>query len=189
MESDSQAVDHDSLVIIPGQKVGRLPISRCTVADVLEIYGSNARLDTIYLGEGIYDQGVVIFPDDPQKRAEIYWDNSIDSLRPTFLRINGDDRLQSLWHTRDGITIGTTIEDVETINGKPFKIWGFEWDFGGMVNSWEGGRLPETLGLTFAPTVEDVPEYLLGQVELQSNQPALRAIKPVVVSMIISFRE
>ncbi len=188
-EQDSITVSQEEYLIIPGRQVGRLQATRCTVSDALEAYGSDARQDTIYLGEGIYDTGVVLYPDDPVKRVEIYWDTSLDTLRPTFIRINGGFGRQSLWHTPEGITIGTTLEEVETINGKPFKIWGFGWDYGGVVNSWEGGKLPETLGLTFAPTVEDVPEYLLGEVELQSDQPALRAVKPVVVSLVCSFRE
>ena len=49
------------------------------------------------------------------------------------------------------------IEEVEKINGKPFKIAGFEWDYGGYVSNWTGGSLgsaflaPGQLAVRLAP--------------------------------------
>jgi hypothetical protein len=34
-----------------------------------------------------------------------------------------------------------TLAEIEKINGKPFKLYGFEWDFGGRSSNWQGGEL------------------------------------------------
>lgn len=178
-----------AFILIPGKKVGKVSAEKCTRKDVLEAYGANAVVDSIYLGEGVLEEGVVLFPDDMLKRVEFFWDHTIDSLRPSFIRISGNEQGQTLWRTPEGISIGTPIAEVERINGTPFQIYGFGWDYGGLVNSWNGGKLPETLGLTFTYTASEVPEYLLGEVQLWSNDKSLLSVGPVVSVIVSSFRE
>jgi len=48
---------------------------------------------------------------------------------------------RSLWHTEDGISLGTALETLETLNGKPFRITSADHDYGGLVWSWENGAL------------------------------------------------
>lgn len=181
--------DDSEFLFVPGKRIGKISVEKSSPEDVLQAYGTNAVEDTIYLGEGVEAKGVVLFPDQPDKRVDFYWDSEVDSLRPSFIRITGDENGHSVWHTDMGIKIGTPIEEVEALNGRPFLLYGFDWDYGGVVNSWDGGNLPETLGLTFSYTVSEVPEYLLGEVILKSNDEKVLAVKPVVSTMVGSFRE
>lgn len=48
---------------------------------------------------------------------------------------------QSLWKTNSGLYLGLKVLDVEKLNQKNFTISGFNWINGGMVVSWEGGKL------------------------------------------------
>ncbi|MDF5691055.1 hypothetical protein [Aquirufa aurantiipilula] len=48
---------------------------------------------------------------------------------------------QSLWKTNSGLYLGLKVLDVEKLNQKNFTISGFNWVNGGMVVSWEGGKL------------------------------------------------
>ena len=45
------------------------------------------------------------------------------------------------WHTAEGVRIGTPAGDLIRLNGKPFKLWRFYWDFKAEVKSWEEGNL------------------------------------------------
>lgn len=46
------------------------------------------------------------------------------------------------WETEEGIYVGMSLEDLEQLNGKPFSLFGFEWEHGGLC--WfEEGKLQE----------------------------------------------
>jgi hypothetical protein len=51
-----------------------------------------------------------------------------------------------------GIAPGDAMADVERRNGRPFDLAGFDWDYGGVVSDWHGGRFArltaDTLGFT-----------------------------------------
>lgn len=47
----------------------------------------------------------------------------------------------SKWKSPFGIKVGDPLDKVVKVNGRDFKINGFEWTDGGIVNSWEGGSI------------------------------------------------
>jgi hypothetical protein len=95
------------------------------------------------------------------------------------------------WGTEYGLGLGTTLKELEKMNGKPFQFAGFGWDYGGIV-TWEGGNLDTmsaTVVLDFPPN-NSHPESdsLIGdRVDLMSNQRIPQEINPVVHS--IRFRK
>ena len=176
-------------ILVPGKKIGKISAEKCSPQDVLTAYAPDVAIDSIDLGEGLKVEGLILYPDDLQKRVEFFWDYEIDSLRPSFIKISGDEQGGTRWKTAEGITIGTPIEEVQRLNGKPFLIYGFEWDYGGMVKSWNEGKLSETLGLVFTPSVSEVPEYLMGDSEFSSDDESLLSVRPLVSAIVSSFRE
>jgi hypothetical protein len=89
------------------------------------------------------------------------------------------------------------------MNGKPFVVTGFGWDYGGNVLSWGNGKLAKLdcngrLILTLdAPrirageyTVKLAPEEMhavSGVPEVASTEPAMRKLNPSVVGMLFQF--
>ena len=76
-----------------------------------------------------------------------------------------------------GLRVGDSIAKVETANGKPFIIYGFEIDgyIAGQVKSWEGGKL-EGSGVQFKTTVDLAwEEYsqITGDRGIMSDEPLL----------------
>jgi hypothetical protein len=98
-----------------------------------------------------------------------------------------------VFSTEEGLKAGMTIEEVEKINGKPFKLSGFGWDYGGTPQSFEGGRLQQAedakcwLSMTFATTAEDAPASVMGDKEIVSNAKDVLAAKPVVAEFTLSY--
>lgn len=45
------------------------------------------------------------------------------------------------WKTPQGVSIGTTLKELEKLNGGPFKLAGFAWDYEGAIISWEEGKM------------------------------------------------
>lgn len=172
--------------IVPGERVGLITADKSSREEVLASYGDSARVDTIYLGEGIAEEGVVIFPDNSRNRMEIYWDPAIDPVRPALIRIRGAGGTD--WKTVNGISIGSSIEEVEQINGRPFDLYGFGWDFGGLVTDWKGGTLENGLGLRFElQSGQAIPDDILGATIISSENEAMRQLQPVVTVIELNF--
>jgi len=173
--------------IEPGKRVGLVTLESASKSVVLEAYGDLAKADSVYLSEGFFGPGVVLFPEDERNRVDIYWETSVDAERPAFIRILGAEG-DTDWATNRGITIGSTLDTVEAINGRPFQLYGFEWDYGGYVNDWKGGQLSNNLSLRFAPTAgTDTPMEVVGDMTLSSDNELLRQARPVVSELSVSF--
>ncbi len=175
------------LTIVPGDHVGLITAAACTREAVLAAYGKAAKVDSVYLAEGMFGEGVIIYPDSSRRRMEVYWDNEMDAKRPAFIRIYGDSTGTD-WKTAEGITIGTPMADVRQLNGKEFQVGGFGWDLGGFVFGWNGGKLSSVLQLRFEPSVNDPgSEKVQGEGSFSSDQPEMAAAKPKVSMMEFRF--
>ena len=75
-----------------------------------------------------------------------------------------------------------TLAWVEKRNGRPFEFAGFAFDYGGIITSWEGGRLERMLKRSRVAVNcgDDYPERMNGDVQLHSNDPDLRRRKCTV---------
>ncbi|MBC6994763.1 hypothetical protein QWY85_06930 [Neolewinella lacunae] len=174
----------------PGKRFGPIVSDSASRSQVLALYGDSAVLGTIFIGEGYEEEAVILFPDNPRRRAELYYNESYDTLRPSFIRITGNyeegEEMRSDWTSTNGLSIGTSIGEVEKINGQPFTISGFGWDYGGQVVNWNGGAFAAGFSPSFLLTAEgeETPMELLGDgTELKSDDPTLRKARPVVISI------
>lgn len=186
-EGDSLPGQTDELTFVPGERFGLITPENATRGAVLSAYGDQAKADSIYLAEGMIDDGVVIYPDEPKKTVYVYWDKEIDAKRPAFIRIIGDSTGATEWRSPDGLTLGTTLAEVERMNGKPFKLTGFGWDYGGRVTDWQGGQLAgKGLSFVFQPAGA-TDEKFLGDVIIDSNDSLLAGDSVSVVTIEMRF--
>ena len=74
----------------------------------------------------------VVFP-DTDNEMEVKFDGD-KGTTITFTKPH------SKWKSPFGIRVGDPLDKVIKVNGRDFKINGFEWENGGIVNSWEGGN-------------------------------------------------
>jgi hypothetical protein len=118
--------------------------------------------------------GWVLYPDDPTRTADVFLDEA--GTHPAILRINAP---QSVWRRGDGIRIGLTSSELQTMNGRAFEFSGFDWDYGGAVTDWRGGRLdPKGTprgGLTLCPPESPVENYPSGDAPFSSDDPRMLA--------------
>src|SRR5215467_814787 len=121
-----------------------------TQTDLQRMYGpENVKDGEIQIGEGEVESGTVVFPDDPLKRIDVLWADP-EKRVPKSLYVGGThsdaSADKSLWRTNYGITLGTTLLELERINRKPFFLAGFDWDYSGTVLSWNSGVLEGVFG-------------------------------------------
>lgn len=180
--------------IIPRENIG--PISSVSTASELKkIFGEeNVESDRIYLGEGFTEPGTIIFPHDKEKTISILWKDSVHQQYPKEVRIIGS---QSVWRIYHDITLGTTLKELEALNGKPFVLVGFAWDCEGAVMSWEKGKLTEPLSsisLNLTPdmdarsTHEQEYDSVMGDHNFPSSNGAMQILNPKVCLIRISFK-
>ena len=179
--------------IVPGVRVG--PITRTTtLADLRNIYGAqNVRAEPIEAGEGETAPGATIFPDDSLRQVRVAFRDS-SGTAPRFVVIHGDS---SLWHTDRGVTLGTRLARLTALNGRPFVLLGFGWDYGGTVASWNGGSLAPDSGAgrfivrlhptRTGPLADSLSRDVLGDREYASDRPAMAALEPAVGEMLTIF--
>lgn len=181
------STDAADWVIVPGLRVG--PIGAATtMAQLEQRYGTAVRAAQVSQGEGETAPGAVLFPDDSTRRVEITWNDSVPG--PARVTLSGDS---SRWHTAEGVTLGTSLADLERLNGGPFTLAGFGWDYGGTVLDWRGGALDGYGGgrliIRLSPdsaTEASLPQ-LQGDAPFSSDLPAMRAAAPRVSEIIVQF--
>jgi hypothetical protein len=89
-----------------------------------------------------------------------------------------------------------TPREIEGLNGGPFSMSGFDWDYGGYANLGEDSPLVELPGgcypsIRFAPTKE-APEgtnidAVEGDVEVPSTEPLLATLDARVTELWLSY--
>jgi hypothetical protein len=174
--------------IVPGTRAGAIT-AKTTLAGLERLYGKgNVREQKIDVGEGQQAPGAVVFPGDPARRLEILWREG--GRTPAAVRVRGT---RSRWKTPQGILLGTSLKELERLNGKPFRLYGFSWDYGGLVESWQKGRLAgleSKMSLILSPgekTGVSEKEYqkVMGDRPFSSAHPVMRKMNPRVVEINI----
>ncbi len=104
----------------------------------------NVREETFPGAEGIGTYpALVVFPGDSRKRLELVLDADNPDAPIRELRVRSPD---SLWHADSGLRAGMTLAELVALNGAPVSFYGLEWDYGGTVQDWHGGRLANAVG-------------------------------------------
>lgn len=165
--------------------------------------GDNVVYKSVPGAEGTESNASVIFPNDPARMVTVFWWDEEKRARPSTVQVqanwesagDGEDadpwKTDVLWQTPQGIRIGSTIEEVEAANGKPFEIAGFGWDYGGFAVNWNGGALQTPEGvcgfsIRFSPSAP-TPEGATGDTQLPSNNPDMRASKARVTEISVGY--
>lgn len=183
-ETEATSKPMNDVKIIPGERVGMIT-ARTTEAELERLYGAeNLKIMRIPVAEGEEQEGVVLFP-GTNKEIEIIWQAASSEGTPAFVRITQDS---TVWKTEEGITIGSSLEALEKINGKPFNLYGFEWDYGGLVTNWNKGNLNQHFVVALVPQdFNALKEDMLGEMQLTSDDPKVRALKAKVGSIVVTF--
>lgn len=147
MQGASQMVHNgpqlDNL-IVPGVRFSAIH-QDATLDQVKQWFGAkNVTQGEAHVGEGMCEPATIVFPNKPEKTMEIVWGDKQNLKYPLRVQMAGD---RSIWHTKEGITLGTTAQELMKLNGAPFRFSGLGWDYGGYINAWgEKGRLEKAVG-------------------------------------------
>lgn len=157
-------------------------------ADLVATFGAeHLRDEEIELGEGETAEGTVIYPDDPSRRVEVVWASPTRRNRVASVRLSEP----SDW-SLEGLTTGMSLREVERINGRPFSLYGFEWDYSGTTASWNGGKLDSSgacrLLARFRPADDSGSGHdLAGEETFASGDPRMQELNPTIYELLLMF--
>lgn len=133
----------------------------------------NVREDTFDGAEGIGTfPALVVFPDDPRRRLELVLDADNPDAPIQELRVSSTD---SLWHDASGLRAGMTLAELMELNGAPISFYGLQWDYGGTVQDWHGGRLANPVGNPLFHRVTLAARRDAGDVALPAGDTSFRS--------------
>jgi hypothetical protein len=194
----------NSWTIEPGVRVGVIT-AESSEADIIKLLGKkNVQRSKIGIGEGEEVPGTVIFLTDPMKKLSILWKDAAGRRRPDRIIING---AKTVWRTAEGITLGTSLVAIEKLNGRPFNMFGFDWDYSGTIVDGGGGNLKflgydsgsdgikdRTLLLRMNPASdysskisEQESRAVVGEQVVKSDNKAMRKLNPTVYEITVLF--
>jgi hypothetical protein len=161
-------------------------------------FGDRVRSERIDVGEGVMEDGSIVYPDAAESRIYVLWKDKARRERPDriFLR----EKTRQVIYEKIGL--GTTLKDLERLNGRPFDLLGFAWDYSGTVTSWNGGRL-ETVsgsacqimvrldpGLPPSPSEQQQAAYnaMIGDRLFHSSDRNMQYLNPKAYEILLIFR-
>ncbi|WP_140420635.1 hypothetical protein [Novosphingobium sp. B 225] len=165
-----------------------LPVGpKDTWTTVRKRFGAAALLSKIPGPEGTELNGIILWDKDPVRRLELI-------LTDDKYRTVSDVRItdSSRW-SAGGLRLGDSMAKVQQLNGKPFKLYGFDWDYGGYVNDMARGKLQKlpggcSLSIRFGPSVtKNYPDGISGDTILSSADPKVQSVKPVIEELTLGW--
>jgi hypothetical protein len=179
----------DDALVLPGSFS-----EQTTVADLETRFGrANVRVTD---GPDAPDPGVVLFPDDPTRRAYVrfHQTNPLRVLASVSVRDAG-----SRWRGRGGIHVGSSFAELVARNGRAFRFVGFDADDVGTVrDAWDVGSLAVNgddklyfgVDLRLRPPLADIPAtaYPVGIESIASDDPRYPRLGELVeVSALVAW--
>jgi hypothetical protein len=165
------------------------PFAReATHAGLVKAFGKgNVTSQRVGVGEGEMARATIVFPRDRTRRLEIFWRDVKRRRGVAEIRtVPG-----SAWRSAQGIALGQSLADVEALNGRPFLLSGFGWDYGGTTTDWQGGTLATQDGgcklmLRFEQRTNTDAD-IDGDRDFSSDDAGMRSASPVVEEMSLRF--
>ncbi len=167
------------------------------IEDLRVVFGTrHVRLTQLPAAEGEMFSGAMLFPDDAVRRAELFFHDESRHRKLATVRVQGKPSRWQLVGVRTGMTLAGLVK----LNGKPISYSGFDWDYGGTIVDWHGGRLGADLkqleqstggrGLIRLDHATTVQGYPLGEGPFRSDDPRYaRLLDRIFVSELNLFWE
>ena len=150
----------------------------------------NVTVEKMHRGDGNFVGRTVLFANDPARRIEIEWLDDGGRTCPVNVQVSGE---KNRWTGPFGLRTGLTIQQIERINGAPFKVL----DFGSKTSVFANFRDAKLHRPTPRCAVSATFEFAgtpsagflkrLANDEIDSKDPELLLLKPKVQSYSISY--
>ena len=158
-------------------------------ARLIETYGKeNVVTGDVPGPEGSTVLATTLFPSDPAKSIEFGWWDEAKFERTAYFTVPAGDTAPG------GLKAGMTVKEVEALNGGPFDMYGFFWDYGGSAG-FEGGKLGDIEGSCVVSVRFAVGDYpadldvtaISGDQQISSTEPLLATVNARVDTITVGY--
>ena len=172
---------------VPGTRFGAIRPDM-SILDIERVYGAEQLVTTeVALGEGMTAPGYRLFPDQRDEALLLLGEDK----RPATVTVRSPE---ARWYSPKPafLMVRMRLAELVASNGCPFTFSGFNWDYGGTVTDWRGGRLTGTrVRLSYAPeslTTEGLPDRLQGDQPIPSDAEELQPLDIYVAEFTVGLR-
>lgn len=138
--------------------------------------------------EGSTVLATTVFPNDPARAMEFGWWDEEKLESTAYFTVPAGDTAPG------GLRVGMTVKQVEALNGGPFDMYGFFWDYGGSAG-FDGGKLADLPGgcnVSVRFAVGDYPADLdvaaiSGDQQISSSEPLLETVHATIESITVGY--
>jgi len=176
----------DEFLIQPGQGAGRVRIGDDYDDLVIAFGKENVEKSEIYFAEGNSADGFIVYRDTPDE-IQCTYSPAIAGIDMIFIRRPGGK-----WKTQEGIGVGTPLDSLVKMNGKPITFFGFGWDYGGQVTGYNGGRLEKLNGISLSlgePSSLEGLDDFMGDVQVSTTDRRILKRGVKVAEILITSGE
>jgi hypothetical protein len=132
----------------------------------------------------------VLFAKEPKRRLEVWWSNQASRSDTHLIVVNG----ASTWSAPSQLRLGLTLAQLEQINGKSFKLTGFDKNNVATLTDWNGGNLslvPGGCKVGISLRSRTASTAALGALpanrEFTSSDSAMRTVNSEVSEILIAY--
>lgn len=162
-------------------RVGAIVGGKTKPADLAAIYGAaNVKKVQIHApGGGQENPGVLIHHETPDALEVTLSEDGAQILSVSIIGKN--------WASKAGLRKGTSLVDLERINGGPLELAGFGWDYGGQV--FASGAALKGIDIFVSPTrgTDQELDAATGDRKFSSRDAAIAKLAPAVVVIEVRF--
>ena len=131
---------------------------------------ANFREDVGMFEEGTVERAyTILYPDTPNELHITWKDESRTEIHDIRFDVAGD------WKSAKGVTIGTTYEELNRLNGKEISFYGFGWDYSGAV-IWNNGELEDSGLRVFLAPQNDPGNEFYGDRLIEASPEEIEAL-------------
>lgn len=167
--------------IIPGERVGPILAEDSEQSIINRIGGQNVERGEYSIGEGEMITVTYVYPGTEKELILLWLEEDFTNLHSIILA-----KANSPWKTADGLQIGSSLKEVEKINGKAFQMSGFQWDYAGTTTTWQNGNLSGKIQIVFDEPSR-VHKSLIGDHSIASDDSRMRRANPTVREIKVLF--
>lgn len=90
--------------------------------ELKQVFGNDVKRSTGYYPEGMGEyQNTLLYPDTRDQVEFVWLDDSVNFTGLMYIKVSGK---KATWKTSEGITLGTTLKELERLNQKSFAFYG-----------------------------------------------------------------
>jgi hypothetical protein len=160
--------------------------------DMIQKFGKeNIKRDSIF-AEGTFVAFATVVWSNTPKEVWVTWRDSV------FQKVGSMEIRQtnSPYQTAQGLKNGVNLDAVVAANGgTPISFSGFGWDYGGWLQSLKGGKLEKeipciTMWFDLPENTSNVStEGIMGETEVNSDNPIFKQLKPQLLTLVVNNRQ